>query len=103
MKTVGLRELKNRLGTYMAHVRAGETVTITDRGTVIAELSPPRPANNPRAALEEMARRGELTLAQPMTEEERAALYASPPKSERRPLLSGTTAQELLDWTRGGR
>ena len=41
MKTVGIRELKNRLSEYIRLVRAGETVLVTDRGVVVAELRPP--------------------------------------------------------------
>ena len=41
MKTVGLRELKNRLAAYIREVRAGEGVLVTDRGEVVAELVPP--------------------------------------------------------------
>src|SRR4029453_3558538 len=43
MKTVGVRELKNRLSEYIRHVRAGESVLVTDRGEVVAELTPPGP------------------------------------------------------------
>ncbi len=39
-KTVGARELKARLGSYLQRVRAGETLTVTDRGEPIAELRP---------------------------------------------------------------
>lgn len=41
MKTVGVRELKNRLSEYLRHVRAGESVLVTDRGEVVAEIGPP--------------------------------------------------------------
>ena len=41
MKTVGLRELKNSLSKYVRHIRKGETIAITDRGEVVAELTPP--------------------------------------------------------------
>jgi prevent-host-death family protein len=40
MKTVGSRELKNRLGRYLGLVRKGETVIVTDRGKPLAQLSP---------------------------------------------------------------
>ena len=40
---VGSRELKTRLGTYLRRVRAGETLLVTDRGEVTAELRPPSP------------------------------------------------------------
>lgn len=38
--TVGARELKTRLGTYLRAVRRGKTLVITDRGEPIAELRP---------------------------------------------------------------
>lgn len=41
MATVGIRELKNRLSEYLRQVRAGDTVLVTDRGEVIAELHQP--------------------------------------------------------------
>ncbi len=41
MKTVGVRELKNRLSEYIRQVRAGEAVLVTDRGQVVAELAAP--------------------------------------------------------------
>ena len=44
MKTVGVRELKNRLSEYLRQVRSGESVLVTDRGEVIAEFSPPQGA-----------------------------------------------------------
>lgn len=39
-KTVGSRELKTRLGTYLQQVQAGVTIVVTDRGQPIAELRP---------------------------------------------------------------
>lgn len=41
MKKVGIRELKNRLSQYIRLVRTGETVLVTDRGVIVAELRPP--------------------------------------------------------------
>lgn len=38
--TVGVRELRAHLGEYLRTVRAGQTLTITDRGEPIAELRP---------------------------------------------------------------
>ena len=40
MKSVGIRELKNRLSKFLRQLRAGENVLVTDRGEVIAEFSP---------------------------------------------------------------
>lgn len=38
MSTVGVRELKTRLGRYLAMVRQGQTIVVTDRGRPIAEI-----------------------------------------------------------------
>ena len=40
LKTVGSRELKTRLGTYLRQVRAGVTFMVTDRNWPVAELRP---------------------------------------------------------------
>lgn len=37
---VGVKALKNSLSRYLRAVRAGETVLVTERGKVIAELRP---------------------------------------------------------------
>ena len=67
MKSVGLRELKSRLSFYIRQVRAGRHVLVTDRGEVVAELSPPGEApNSPGqvpAALAALARRGGISVA----------------------------------------
>jgi prevent-host-death family protein len=63
MSAVGLRELKNQLSRYVQQARSGETVLITDRGEVVAELSPPRKRSVTGEALttlEEMRRKGLL-------------------------------------------
>jgi prevent-host-death family protein len=43
MRTVGLKTLKNKLSEYVRAAAAGETVLVTDRNRVVAELVPPRP------------------------------------------------------------
>jgi antitoxin (DNA-binding transcriptional repressor) of toxin-antitoxin stability system len=42
MRAVGLKVLKNRLSEYVRLAREGETVLVTDRDRVVAELVPPR-------------------------------------------------------------
>ena len=37
---VGIRELKSRLSEYLRQVKAGETVTITDRGQPVGRIVP---------------------------------------------------------------
>jgi antitoxin (DNA-binding transcriptional repressor) of toxin-antitoxin stability system len=41
MKTIGVRELKANLSRVLREVRAGETMLVTDRGQVVAELRSP--------------------------------------------------------------
>jgi prevent-host-death family protein len=60
--TVGVRELKTRLGKYLDLVQRGRTLVITDRGRPIAELRAlSRSAQDPDARLEELASLGRLT------------------------------------------
>jgi antitoxin (DNA-binding transcriptional repressor) of toxin-antitoxin stability system len=42
MRRVGLKILKNKLSEYVRLAAAGETVVITDRDRVVAEIVPPR-------------------------------------------------------------
>ncbi len=41
IKTVGVRELKNKLSAYLREVRAGVRILVADRDTVVAELHEP--------------------------------------------------------------
>jgi antitoxin (DNA-binding transcriptional repressor) of toxin-antitoxin stability system len=98
MKTVGVRELKNRLSEYLRQVRSGESVLVTDRGEVVAELAPPGHGTadgNVTPGLRALARRGLVTLA--ATRE--ANVYPSLRRKRKRKL----TAAELLDQERGAR
>ena len=54
MKTVGSRELKNRLGRYLGLVGRGETIIVTDRGKPVARLVPPSPKRVDAVDLEEV-------------------------------------------------
>jgi prevent-host-death family protein len=40
MERIGVRELRQHASRYLARVRAGETVEVTDRGRPIARLVP---------------------------------------------------------------
>ncbi|MDB5512926.1 MAG: Prevent-host-death protein [Enterovirga sp.] len=42
MRSVGIKALKNKLSEYVRAAEAGETVLVTDRERVVAELVPPR-------------------------------------------------------------
>ena len=63
MRTVGLKVLKNRLSEYIRLVASGETVLVTDRDRVVAELRPPqgRGPLTSDAMLAEGMRRGWLS------------------------------------------
>jgi prevent-host-death family protein len=53
MRTVGSRELKNRLGRYLGLVGKGETIIVTDRGKPVARLVPPSAEQADKVGLEE--------------------------------------------------
>jgi antitoxin (DNA-binding transcriptional repressor) of toxin-antitoxin stability system len=98
MKTVGVRELKNRLSEYLREVRAGESVLVTDRGEVVAEFSPPGHGQadvSVPAGLRALARRGVATLGSPSD----AALYKALPRKH----PGKRTAAQMLDEERGSR
>ncbi len=48
MKVVGIKKLKNQLSQYVRLASRGETIFVTDRDEVVAELSPPRPGASRR-------------------------------------------------------
>jgi len=99
MKTVGVRDLKNKLSEYLRHVRLGESILVTYRGEVVAQLLPPGQGQGDGsvpAGLQSLARRGLLTLGAP-TE---ADLY---PSLTRRVMARRRSVAELLDEERGTR
>lgn len=88
MRAVGIKELKNKLSEYVRIAASGETVLVTDRDRVVAELTAPSPGRAVAvedARLAEAVRRGWI---QPKTTE------SGPPP--RGPLI-GTLAEILAD------
>lgn len=66
MRTVGLKTLKNRLSEYVRAAAGGETILVTDRDRVVAELVPPQARRDTPGADErfaEMIREGLITPA----------------------------------------
>lgn len=64
MRAVGLKTLKNKLSEYVRLAARGETVLVTDRDRVVAELVPPREGRSPLLAdalLAEAVRQGWIT------------------------------------------
>lgn len=59
--SVGSRELKTRLGAWLARVEAGEHLVVTERGRPVAELRPWRPAHDLDALLQTPAIQGRVT------------------------------------------
>jgi antitoxin (DNA-binding transcriptional repressor) of toxin-antitoxin stability system len=71
MRTVGLKVLKNKLSEYVRLAQGGETILVTNRDRVVAELVPPREGHSPSVAdavLGELVRKGWVTpAAHPLT------------------------------------
>lgn len=66
MRSVDLKELNNKLSEYVRLAAAGETVLVTDRDRVVAEIVPPRAERNSiraDAPLADAVRKGWLTPA----------------------------------------
>jgi antitoxin (DNA-binding transcriptional repressor) of toxin-antitoxin stability system len=64
MRAVGIKVLKNKLSEYVRLAESGETVLVTDRDRVVAELIPPRAGRAETLAdglLADAVRRGWLT------------------------------------------
>ena len=64
MRSVGIKVLKNKLSEYVRLAASGETVLVTDRDRVVAELIPPRPSRSGYGPLwDEAVRLGHITPA----------------------------------------
>jgi len=88
--------LKNKLSEYVRLAARGETVLVTDRDRVVAELGPPREGRSPLlsdAVLAEAVRQGWLTPP---------ALPASGPPP-RRPVMKFRALLEELERDRDDR
>jgi len=97
MKSVGIRELKNKLSDYVRQVRAGERILVTDRGEVVAEMNPPGQApidSSVAPGLLDLARRGLVTLGR-----NDPSAYPSRPRGK----MTSKQIAALLDEVRGPR
>ena len=97
MHSVGIKTLKNRLSEYVRVAAAGETVLVTDRGHVVAELVSPRvrtDASSIEQRLGDLVRNGLL-----------AAAKGSPvaPLPQRNPVGKIADLLHDLDLSRGDR
>lgn len=96
MKAVAVKELKNRLSSYLREVRGGEIVLVTDRGNVVAELRQPSSGNLLNAhdrILERLSAEGVLEVGLP---QDSRAWHPSP-------LRRANRSADLLDAERGDR
>jgi prevent-host-death family protein len=91
MKAVGLKVLKNKLSEYVRLAERGETVLVTDRDRVVAEIVPPEKTRSPvlaDALLAEAVRQGWIT----------PPVLASPTPPPRNPVMSfGELKRQLAD------
>ena len=95
MRAVGIRELKNKLSQFIRLVEAGESILVTDRGTVVAEVRPPGTTTPPpvvESGLAELALQGRARPGAPHDPD----LY----EPRCRALPEGSL-EELLDAERG--
>jgi prevent-host-death family protein len=70
-RTVGVRELRQNLSVYLARVKKGQVLTVTEHGRAVAELRPvPTPTNALGRLVEEgrvmPARRAPSALPRPL-------------------------------------
>ena len=87
MERIGVRELRQHASRYLDRVKAGETIEVTNRGEVVAVLSPVR-----RSRLDEQRAAGWVIPAT-------ASLDDLPPPIE----LPGAVMSEILDEQRAER
>jgi antitoxin (DNA-binding transcriptional repressor) of toxin-antitoxin stability system len=99
MRAVGIKQLKSRLSEYVRLARAGETILVSDRDEVVAELGPARhqrpEPGSVEAVLGHLADRGALTRAS----QAKKGWTWSPPSLG----LRSEVAQEILSGLREDR
>lgn len=99
MRAAGIREIKNKLSEFLRLVRRGETILVTDRGKVIAQIAPPPAAAPPtlseHEALSRLAAAGKLRLPR--------RTVPSPGEGAIAGLPHGIDAAAALEATRGDR
>lgn len=96
MRSVGLKVLKNKLSEYVRVAAGGETVLITDRDRVVAEIVPPRPGRSPMLAdalLAEAVRQGWVT----------PPAFSADTPPPRKPVMAFRTLMAELDRAREDR
>jgi antitoxin (DNA-binding transcriptional repressor) of toxin-antitoxin stability system len=96
VRAVGIKTLKNKLSEYVRVAASGETILVTDRDRVVAELGPPQPgraASVSDALLAEVIRKGWL----------RAPVVPSTTLPARKPIMKMADLLHELDEDRRDR
>lgn len=98
MRRVAISELKAKLSEYLAAVRSGEEMIVTDRGRPVARLGPVEGEREMESRIASRVRAGRLrppTASRPL---DVAALVAAAPKDP-----EGRGLASLLEDRRSGR
>lgn len=90
MKTIGIREAKNRLSAHLREVQRGRVIRITDRGRVVAELRPVALGRSGAELYEELVRQGKVIPPQ-------RSRPRPLPVPRKKPRLPRGTARALID------
>lgn len=88
MSAVGIKDLKNRLTSYLRRTKKGEEVIVTERGKPIAVIQPIQSVSQPaslEARLAKMAAQGLITLP-----------TRKPLKKIRRVRISGKAVSQVI-------
>jgi len=97
MKKASISEIKNGLSAYIAQVRAGESILVTDRGVAVARLDPVVRGDEPTGRLARLERAG---LVRPGTASPPVDLLRTPAP---RPKGDASALRALLDERRHAR
>jgi len=76
---VGIRELKAHLSRYVAQVKAGERIVVTDRGEQVAELVP---ISRESLVLDRLTKQGRVSWSGRRPQFDAALPHSGPPLSD---------------------
>jgi antitoxin (DNA-binding transcriptional repressor) of toxin-antitoxin stability system len=88
MRSVGIKILKNKLSEYVRLAATGETVLVTDRDRIVAELGPPQPGRTTQSVDEFFAQGAREGWLKP------ARITNGSPPPEGKPVM---TFEELME------
>jgi antitoxin (DNA-binding transcriptional repressor) of toxin-antitoxin stability system len=92
MRAVGIKALKDKLSEYIRAAGSGETILVTDRDRVVAQITPPLKVSSDRhPVIEEGLREGWLTAA---------SVPKDAPLPARNPIMKHADLLEELDAAR---